>query len=95
MPLQLEDKAETAGGLPARNGQAAWADFEREVIEHFAEISRALGHLSELAAECWLKAATRWQTSHAAPARFASQQAETPASPKPATIVFPGTPESS
>mgnify|MGYP006331274033 CR=1 FL=1 len=42
MPLQMEDRTETVGKPAGRDGQTARAAFEREVIEHFAEISRAL-----------------------------------------------------
>jgi HTH-type transcriptional regulator, glycine betaine synthesis regulator len=49
MPLLMEDRTETVGKPADRDAQTARAAFERDVIEHFAEISRALGQPRSLA----------------------------------------------
>jgi DNA-binding transcriptional regulator GbsR (MarR family) len=49
MPFLVEDRTEADDGFPAPNGQNSQAAFEREIIEHFVEISRALGQPRSLA----------------------------------------------
>jgi len=63
--------------------------------DHKAVSPRLFGHLSQLAAECWLKAATRWQTVPATTARLGPPQARTAVGAKHAkVIILLGTPES-
>jgi len=49
MSFLAEDRTEADGGSSARSDLAAQNAFEREVIEHFVEISRALGQPRSLA----------------------------------------------